>query len=173
MEAMPMHDLFFDEEDVEFEICHGGESPETDRFDWLVGKLEEAVMATEFAQLLQTFRQKHQAVFTPESENALVYTEIFHEYLATIESYVEQALSDSELRELHALMPTRHAEVDEALLETLLSFTDFEVFKELMLAGQDNPGLVVDGASSVIHLDEMEDGEPRPDLEGITGVRVS
>lgn len=111
-----------------------GENPEDDLFDMVVGRLQDTVLDPEFEHLQESFFAEHSHHFTEEEENKLIYMRIFRGYVDTIERYIAARLADVNMVEFSRLLATRHHEIDEVLLDMLLSFSDFQVFKELMLA---------------------------------------
>ena len=49
----------------------------------------------------------------------------------------------------------------------LLSFTDFQIFKELMLSYNSETDLQLAGIASIIHTDEVMDGVEISDFQGL------
>lgn len=156
-----------DEEDSEFEITQGkmhsgGSCAEDDHFDSIVGRLQDTVMSPEFSALQTDFYERNAHHFTEDDENKLIYMTIFQEYLATIERYIETRLSDVRMDEFAAMLTRRQEEIDGPLYEMLLSFTDFRVFKEMMLDYK----RAVGGISGTAVPMEEDQGEERVDLSG-------
>eukprot|EP00344_Euplotes_crassus_P010547 CAMPEP_0196998040 /NCGR_PEP_ID=MMETSP1380-20130617/3532_1 /TAXON_ID=5936 /ORGANISM="Euplotes crassus, Strain CT5" /LENGTH=98 /DNA_ID=CAMNT_0042414481 /DNA_START=244 /DNA_END=536 /DNA_ORIENTATION=+ len=64
--------------------------------------------------------------------------DIFQKYKEVIENYIEEMLkemiADFNMEDYAALLPERKEEIDDQLLELLTSFTDFTIFKELMIS---------------------------------------
>lgn len=92
----------------------------------------------------EEFFKKYCQEFEEADENKLIYTTIFKEYTKKTESYIEEVrvfiiknlkirLPQYKLEDFYKLLKTRKNEVDEQLLEMLLSFSDFQIFKEMML----------------------------------------
>ena len=75
--------------------------------------------------------------FEATEENKLVYTSIFKQYNDTIEAYITErltnAIPDFSMERFIALLKDRKDEIDEPLMDLLLSFSEFESFKEMML----------------------------------------
>ena len=75
--------------------------------------------------------------FEATEENKLVYTTIFKEYTNTIEAYLTQQLTkavpDFSMERFIALLKDRKDEIEEPIMDLLLSFSEFESFKEMML----------------------------------------
>ena len=130
--------LMLDEED-EFEIsCYGQTNAEDDRFDAFVGTLQEIVINEEFENLQNSFFKKYCSHFENTEENKLIYMDIFKQYKDTIENYIEEQLSalipDFDMEEYAKVLPDRKEEIDDQLLELLISFSDFSTFKEIMIS---------------------------------------
>jgi len=127
----------FDED--EFEISNfGGENKDDDEFDRIVGCLQDIVIDPTFEILQKQFFEKHYQIFEECDENKLEYTPIFKEYQMTIENWIESKLkemiADLDLNKFMKLLQTRKNEIEDELLDILLSFTDFPLFKDLMLS---------------------------------------
>ncbi|CAG9333118.1 unnamed protein product [Blepharisma stoltei] len=160
------NDSFNGMSEDEFEISASGTCMEDDLFDLTIGKLEDIVVSDEFTSIQQGFMKKYSSEFTDEEENKLIYMDIFQEYLRTIEKYIETHL-DVDMNHFGRMLRNRQEEIDGPLFEMLLSFTDFTVFKELMLSNKDSGSLQVSGQRYAIHSDEMTEGEIRMDLDGL------
>ena len=149
----------------------------------------------------------HCMTFEPTEENKLVYMDIFKQYTERLEAYIhgrlEAEIKDFSMEQFAAMLPDRKNEIDEDLMELLLSFSDFGLFKDIMLSrravmisatpkkksskiaeveamhqaklemelkakeeelieGIDL--LAISGTKSILHQDEQEEGEERPDL---------
>ena len=139
-----MNNEHFDE-DLDLGICCTGSSEEDDRFDYVVGRLEEALMSEEFSQLRHAFVSQFSGVFTDAEENQLVYMEVFTAYTRAIEDFIQHALSDVDLDEFSQQLLARPEEIDGPLAETLLSFSDFQVLKEMMVDANRPQSLCVNG----------------------------
>ena len=59
------------------------------KFDRFIEQLQELVIEDEFEDLRNTFFEKYCDVFENTDENKLVYTEIFKQYVKTLEVYIE------------------------------------------------------------------------------------
>ncbi|OMJ92258.1 hypothetical protein SteCoe_5029 [Stentor coeruleus] len=155
------------ESDDEFEITAFGQSAEEDLFDTIVGKLEEIVMSHEFSTIQDRFVQSYCSEFTDEEENKLIYMDIFQKYQSEIEKYIEGKLIDIDMKQFTRMLMHRQNEIDGPLFEMLLSFSDFQVFKELMLSYNYVNDLEIAGTASIIHIDEVIDGDELPDFQGL------
>ena len=75
--------------------------------------------------------------FEATEENKLVYTSIFKEYTNTIEAHLTQeltkAIPEFSMERFIALLKDRKDEIEEPIMDLLLSFSEFESFKEMML----------------------------------------
>ncbi|KAJ3273256.1 ADP-ribosylation factor-like protein 2-binding protein [Terramyces sp. JEL0728] len=113
--------------------------PEDERFDAVVGELEDILMDDDFVKFQQTFFDKHSHIFTDDKENKLEYMDIFNKYTDFAEKYITQRLTERidefKMEDFLALLKERSAEELEGdVFELLESLGDFAVFKELMLA---------------------------------------
>ncbi len=154
-------------EDEEIEILEENVNSEESWFDSTVGRIQEVVLSHEFYMLQHNFIQRYCQQFSNSEENKHTYMEIFSIYLTTIEGYIESHLQNVDLQVLARSLIDRKDQVDTPLLDMLLSFSDFLVFKEMMVSAKDALELSIQGKASVLHRDEMEDGEERADLEGL------
>merc|ERR1712178_169320 len=163
-----------DEEDIAY-ISTGGNSGEDDLFDVIVGKLEEAIMDDEFTEQTTQFMQQNCTYFERGDEQKLEYMDIFQQYTTLIEEHIERSLvegvPDFSMEKFLEMLEQRPDEVSEDVTDMLLSLSDFELFKESMLEYKEqcvektsNGFLCLQGKPTVIHADEMEDGEERLDL---------
>ena len=95
-----------------------------------VGALQDILMEEEFERIRKDFSTKHCMEFEATEENKLSYMQIFKEYQSTIEGYLLKKMSevipefsmDYFLNELK----TRNNEIDDMIMDLLLSFSDFE-----------------------------------------------
>ena len=75
--------------------------------------------------------------FEATEENKLIYTDIFKKYQEQIETYITQRLTESisgfNMEKFLEQVEARKDEIDEQIMDLLLSFVDFDSFKELML----------------------------------------
>ena len=63
------------------------------------------------------------------------------------------------------MIKKRPDEIDGPLFEMLTSFSDFEVFKEMMLSSKNETNeFMLNGAMAKIHTEDCSDGEEMPDL---------
>mmetsp|Transcript_40907 Transcript_40907/g.55570 ORF Transcript_40907/g.55570 Transcript_40907/m.55570 type:complete len:131 (-) Transcript_40907:120-512(-) len=75
--------------------------------------------------------------FEPTEENKLCYMDIFKRYQDTIEAFITKRLTeeikDFDMEAFLVSLKDRKDEIDEQILDLLLSFSEFELFKEAML----------------------------------------
>lgn len=94
-------------------------------------------MEQEFEKMRKTFTNKNCMEFEATEENKLSYMSIFKEYQNTIEGYLLKKLSeiitDFSMEYFLSELKTRKDEIDDMIMDLLLSFSDFEQFKEMML----------------------------------------
>jgi len=175
-EDICIEDDFEDEdEDIAF-VSTGGGSGEDDMFDAIVGKLEEIIMDDEFNSQVTDFMRTHCTCFERGDEHKLEYMDIFQRYTTLIEEHVERGLRegipDFSMEKFLALLEAREDEISADVFDMLLSLSDFETFKEQMVdyreqrveARPEENFLCISGRPTVLHLDDMEDGEARLDL---------
>ena len=75
--------------------------------------------------------------FDATEENKLSYTPIFKEYQETIEGYLMTQLANMvpgfDMEKFSEDLTARKDEIDETIMDLLLSFSDFQQFKEMMV----------------------------------------
>jgi ADP-ribosylation factor 2-binding protein len=127
----------FDEDEFEISNC-GGENKEDDEFDRIVGCLQDIVIDPAFEILQRQFFEKHYQNFEDAEENKHEYTPVFKDYQTTIENSIEAKLKEMvpnfDIARFMKLLQTRKNQIEDELLDMLLSFTDFQIFKELMIS---------------------------------------
>lgn len=83
------------------------------------------------------FLDKYCNEFEDKGENKLIYTDIFKQYTQLIETYLEKKLIERvpqyNINDFYKLLERRKKQIDDQLLDTLISFTDFQTFKEMIL----------------------------------------
>ena len=125
-------------EDEDFEIYDSGKhNEEDDRFDEVVGQLQEILIDPKFSKLQKQFCEKYCMQFEPTEENKLIYMTIFKDYTDQIENHITKKLEETvegfSMETFLEQLQTRKDEIDEPLMDLLLSFSEFESFKEMML----------------------------------------
>eukprot|EP00347_Sterkiella_histriomuscorum_P016882 403351486 len=125
------------EDDEDFEFSAQGGNNEDDEFDQTVGVLQEILLDSNFEQLQKKFCQQNCMHFEATEENKLIYTDIFQRYQEQIEKFIEdklnQAIEGFSMERFLQQVEERKDEIDEQIMDTLLSCVDFDSFKELML----------------------------------------
>lgn len=75
--------------------------------------------------------------FEATEENKLIYMDLFKKYQEMIEQFLLKELSESvenfSMEEFMTQLSQRKDEIDEPLMDLMLSLSEFESFKELML----------------------------------------
>lgn len=113
--------------------------------------------------------------FDRGDEHKLEYTSIFQQYTSLIEEHVERGLQEGipnfDMESFLGLLEARQDEVCADVFDMLLSMSDFELFKEQMVDYREQcvemtseNFLCLSGRPTVLHTDDMEDGEERMDL---------
>ena len=84
-------------------------------------------------------------IFEDKQENKIEYMQIFNNYQQVIEKYIldvniclslqklTQYVPNFSMGTFATLLATRTDQIDENLLEMINSFTDFQIFKQIML----------------------------------------
>ena len=94
-------------------------------------------MDEDFSAMQKAFFNKNCMQFEASEENKLVYTSIFKQYQETTEAHLMTVLAreieDFSMETFMDQLTTRKDEIDEPLMDLLLSFSEFEQFKEMML----------------------------------------
>ena len=119
------------EEEILFE--NSGDADENE-FDFVVGVLENIVMSPEFLEVQKQFCDEHCQIFDESEENKLIYTDIFRKYTTLIESSLERKLKEEipgfEMHLFESLLKVRGEEISGEIFDVLLSYTDFNEFKQ-------------------------------------------
>lgn len=142
-------ELFNQEDDFEEDFCiidnKNSYNDEEKQIYEFVDNLQQIVIEDEFSNLRNTFFEKYSGKFNKESdENSIESYQIFKEYVNKIEGFLTKELNQR-IKNLNidlvlgCLINRKDEElIDEELLEMLISFTDFCVFKDMMLDYQEN-----------------------------------
>ncbi|KAI4464604.1 adp-ribosylation factor-like protein 2-binding protein [Holotrichia oblita] len=113
-------------------------SDDTDQeFHSTVGHIEDILMEDKFLELHNDFMEKHWQEFEESEENKFIYTDIFKEYQATIEKYIEEELvkkvKNFNMLAFEEELKKRPNELDSGIFDLLSTFTDFIQFKTKFL----------------------------------------
>ena len=99
--------------------------------------MQEIVIEKEFEKTQCEFLDKYCNEFEEKVENKLIYTDIFKQYTKLTEKYLEQKLIEKlpqyKIDDFYKLLEKRKHQIDDQLLDILISFTDFQAFKEMIL----------------------------------------
>lgn len=94
-------------------------------------------MDEEFEKMQRVFCNSNCMHFEATEENKLIYTDIFKKYTDTVENYLTKKLTEAipefNMEAFLTEVSNRTDEIDEPLMDLLLSFSEFESFKEMML----------------------------------------
>lgn len=125
-------------EDFCYENYQNDESEEGKAFEF-IDNLQQIVIEDEFSNLRNSFFEKYNKIFdSSKEENSLKAYEVFQDYVKSIEGFLSKELnkriSNLNMEEIvNYLVDHKDEELlDEELLEMLLSFNDFTVFKNMM-----------------------------------------
>jgi ADP-ribosylation factor 2-binding protein len=103
-----------------------------------VGALEEVLLDPSFEAIKKKFCEEHCGIFDDKDENKIEYTEIFQRYTALIESTLDQKLTEKvpnfSMKRFETMLLSRQDEMDTEIFDLLLSLSDFDEFKEVMLS---------------------------------------
>ncbi|XP_066924976.1 ADP-ribosylation factor-like protein 2-binding protein [Clytia hemisphaerica] len=106
-------------------------------FDVIVGHIEDIVVSETFQEMQSKFMNKYCTEFEDSEENKLSYTPIFNEYVEMFEKFIGDELTKRQpgfhMKDFMKQLSKRSNEISEELFEMLSSFTEFLVFKELMV----------------------------------------
>ncbi|KAI6650196.1 ADP-ribosylation factor-like protein 2-binding protein [Oopsacas minuta] len=108
-----------------------------DKFNLAIGVIEDLLVSNKFSELQNKFFERYYTCFDYGEENKLNYMDIFQQYQSTVEGYIEQELlsqvPDFSMEWMFKMLSSQQDYVDMGIIEILNSFTDFLLFKELML----------------------------------------
>ncbi|KAJ3034392.1 ADP-ribosylation factor-like protein 2-binding protein [Rhizophlyctis rosea] len=124
------------EDDINF-VTHS-QNPEDEKFDTVIGELEDLIMDPSFTSLQTDFFSRTYHHFTPDEENKFIYTDIFHQYVSLIESFIEKRLRARlpwfNMHEWVTVLKSRPDTTEGDVFEILTTLGDFNAFKEMILA---------------------------------------
>ncbi|XP_037068111.1 ADP-ribosylation factor-like protein 2-binding protein [Pollicipes pollicipes] len=114
--------------------CHS----ERNSFDNVIGEIEDIIMDASFRSAEREFVEQHYALFEPAGEeNRLEWMELFGQYSRLVEGHLETELRHRlpgfAMDAFLAQMAERPEDLDGDIFDLLLSFSDFNHFKEMML----------------------------------------
>lgn len=126
-------------DECEFEITstEGPVDAETQKFDTIIGALEDLLMSDGFSRRQAEFCRAKCHVFEDTEENKLEYTSIFDEYTETLEAammgHLDESVEGFDAAEFFDMLEQREGQLDGDVFDLLMTLTSFEAFKELML----------------------------------------
>jgi ADP-ribosylation factor 2-binding protein len=126
-------------DECEFEITstEGPVDAETQKFDTIIGALEDLLMSDGFSRRQAEFCRAKCHVFEDTEENKLEYTSIFDEYTETLEAammgHLDESVEGFDAAEFFDALEQREGQLDGDVFDLLTTLTSFEAFKELML----------------------------------------
>ena len=126
-------------DECEFEITstEGPVDAETQKFDTIIGALEDLLMSDGFSERQAEFCRAKCHVFEDTEENKLEYTSIFDEYTETLEAammgHLDESVEGFDAAEFFDMLEQREGQLDGDVFDLLMTLTSFEAFKELML----------------------------------------
>eukprot|EP00747_Dinoflagellata_sp_TGD_P162403 gnl/TRDRNA2_/TRDRNA2_179964_c0_seq1.p2 gnl/TRDRNA2_/TRDRNA2_179964_c0~~gnl/TRDRNA2_/TRDRNA2_179964_c0_seq1.p2 ORF type:complete len:165 (+),score=71.48 gnl/TRDRNA2_/TRDRNA2_179964_c0_seq1:89-583(+) len=147
-----------EDDEEEFEIT-GECTEEDDKFDRIVGALEDIVIGDDFQQIIAGFCKKNCDKFEDVEENKLCHMDLFKKYSELTEAHLEKklkaAIPDFAMKPfLEELEQRGENEIAGDVLELLVSLADFETFKQQMLTQKvksDGVDLCISGSVKQIH----------------------
>ena len=161
-----------EDEEKEFEI-KGELGREDEHFDMVISYIQDIVFDPKFTEVQNKFFDDNCNEFEDTEENKIIYTKVFQNYKSTIEFYIEKKLMEIikgfKMADFLKLLEKRANQVDDHLADTLLSFTDFLIFKQLILerkpmTKKPDSSLAISGTKVKVHTEEQSDGEEMPDI---------
>lgn len=129
-----------------------------DPFDVAMAELEVLMMDEGLNASVDAFTKEHCGEFEAGEENKLVYTELFNSYTQMVEEYIEKKIGASVASFDMAgfcVMLQQRAQADEALLdhpalEMLFAYSDYEAFKQLMLATKEGSAVEAESGAMCV-----------------------
>ena len=122
--------LGLDGDEEEFVFESKAQNENDDKFDLYVGALQDILMDEEFERMRKQFSTKNCMEFEATEENKLSYMQIFKEYQDTIEAYLLKTLTETipnfSMDYFLGELKGRKDEIDDMIMDLLLSFSDFE-----------------------------------------------
>jgi len=130
-----------EEEEMEiYEEDLASSSPSTDSeelFDEIIGHIEDIIMDDDFQALQNSFMEQYYEEFEDCEENKFIYTDIHQNYIQLLETFLEQQLcarvAEFSMSSFLSQLSRQRKELEGEIFEMLLTFTDFEAFKEMMV----------------------------------------
>jgi ADP-ribosylation factor 2-binding protein len=143
-----------------------------DEFDLVLGTLEDVMMDDGFNEKIDRFMRQHCGTFESADENKHEYMELFNEYMALLEQYIQAKMSAAlpgfDMAALCALIKRSGSDLNIDL-EALGAYGDFEAFKQMMVSYRQevrlgDAALSLTGEAVRVWREDDEDGLPMPEL---------
>lgn len=174
-------DICFEDDPGEFDdvdIVDDGSArdEETNKFDAIVGALQDVLMDPEFEEQRESFCREHCMIFEDNDENKLEYTTVFSAYTQMVEAGIDSRLKavipGFDMTAFLNVLTKRKDELMSEVFDLLCSMGDFESFKEVMLAYKNEQtggfgDFMIVCTPLKVYSEEQEDGEVRNDLDSI------
>ena len=123
--------------DCEFEESIVNKNSDDYKFDCFIEALQEIIIDDSYEKMQNDFCEKYYKEFEDVAENKLIYTDRFKEYTKIAETFLESELkrrvSQYPLNDFYNMLESKKFKIDEQILDSLLSISDFQYFKEMML----------------------------------------
>ncbi|XP_055892381.1 ADP-ribosylation factor-like protein 2-binding protein [Biomphalaria glabrata] len=137
-------------------------------FDTVIGCIEDIIMEEPFQIIQNGFLEKYYKEFEDTEENKFCYTDIHKEYITIIESYLEaelkKRLANFSMSDFTQQLQERKEELEGEIFEILLTFSDFMVFKEMLLDYKtEKEGNTID-LSSELTVVSVKDRQTKDDV---------
>jgi len=132
-------DISFVQENGEEIFAENSGDGEDIEFDLIIGALEDVLMEGQLSSIQREFCEKHCAIFEDSEENKLEYTEIFRQYTELVENNLEAKMQAKipgfNMTRFESLLKRREEEeISGDIFDMLLTFGDFNEFKQYMLS---------------------------------------
>ncbi|XP_076255974.1 ADP-ribosylation factor-like protein 2-binding protein isoform X2 [Rhynchophorus ferrugineus] len=119
------------------EISHYCVEDNEKSFANIIGCIENILISEIFTGIQNNFLETYYKEFEDDDENKLIYTDIFRDYLETVEKHIENELIKQipgfQMKNLEILLEERSGELEGEIFEMLSSFWNFNIFKEMVL----------------------------------------
>lgn len=106
-------------------------------FDEIIGHIEDIIMDDAFQALQSNFMEQNYEEFEDAEENKFIYTDIHQNYIQSLEHFMEQELASRipgfSMESFLSHLSRQRKDLEGEIFEMLLTFTDFEAFKEMMV----------------------------------------
>ncbi|KAI8805211.1 the ARF-like 2 binding protein BART-domain-containing protein [Cladochytrium replicatum] len=111
---------------------------EDERFDRVVGELEDLLLDESFLRLQRSLLAKYAPHFDDDEENKFVYMDYFKEYMSALDKFIDKRLKKKlswfSMPKFIASVQSRQDQIDGDVFDVLMSLGDFTAFKETVLS---------------------------------------